>query len=85
MSSLEEARAVEIDAQVWQLKLYVAGASPKSLKAFANLRLPCRAVHDRDHRPVQAAIAGANRRHRRHPDPGAGDAGTDTQDHRRPL
>jgi len=27
--------------QVWQLKLYVAGASPKSLKAFANLRNLC--------------------------------------------
>lgn len=29
------------DTQVWQLKLYVAGASPKSLKAFANLRSLC--------------------------------------------
>lgn len=26
---------------VWHLKLYVAGASPKSLKAFENLRLLC--------------------------------------------
>ncbi|MCW2547011.1 MAG: KaiB protein [Mycobacterium sp.] len=41
MSSLEEEPASEIEAQVWQLKLYVAGASPKSLKAFANLRLLC--------------------------------------------
>jgi circadian clock protein KaiB len=29
------------DSQVWKLKLYVAGASPKSLKAFANLRKLC--------------------------------------------
>jgi circadian clock protein KaiB len=27
--------------QFWRLKLYVAGASPKSLKAFANLRNLC--------------------------------------------
>jgi circadian clock protein KaiB len=26
---------------VWHLKLYVSGASPKSLKAFANLRTLC--------------------------------------------
>lgn len=29
------------DSEVWHLKLYVAGASPKSLKAFANLRTLC--------------------------------------------
>lgn len=29
------------DDEFWHLKLYVAGASPKSLKAFANLRLLC--------------------------------------------
>ena len=28
-------------AELWQLRLYVAGASPKSLKAFANLRALC--------------------------------------------
>ena len=28
-------------AEVWRLRLYVAGASPKSLKAFANLRALC--------------------------------------------
>lgn len=27
--------------EVWQLRLYVAGASPNSLKAFANLRALC--------------------------------------------
>lgn len=27
--------------EVWHLRLYVAGASPKSLKAFANLRALC--------------------------------------------
>lgn len=26
---------------IWHLRLYVAGASPKSLKAFANLRRMC--------------------------------------------
>jgi circadian clock protein KaiB len=29
------------DEEFWQLRLYVAGASPKSLKAFANLRSLC--------------------------------------------
>lgn len=28
-------------AEMWRLRLYVAGASPKSLKAFANLRALC--------------------------------------------
>ena len=31
----------EPDAELWHLRLYVAGASPKSLKAFANLRALC--------------------------------------------
>lgn len=30
-------------AEMWHLRLYVAGASPKSLKAFANLRRLCEA------------------------------------------
>jgi circadian clock protein KaiB len=29
------------DVDVWHMRLYVAGASPKSLKAFANLRQLC--------------------------------------------
>jgi circadian clock protein KaiB len=29
------------DTDVWRLKLYVAGASDKSLKAFSNLRALC--------------------------------------------
>jgi circadian clock protein KaiB len=33
--------SVGLDDQMWHLKLYVAGASPKSLKAFANLRNLC--------------------------------------------
>lgn len=31
----------EAEAEHWHLRLYVAGASPKSLKAFANLRRLC--------------------------------------------
>ena len=27
--------------EIWQLRLYVAGQTPKSLKAFANLKLIC--------------------------------------------
>lgn len=31
----------EARPEIWQLRLYVAGASPKSLKSFANLRRLC--------------------------------------------
>lgn len=40
-ASAQEPGFADADAQFWQLKLYVAGASPKSLKAFANLRDLC--------------------------------------------
>jgi circadian clock protein KaiB len=34
--------------EVWHLRLYVAGASPRSLRAFANLRRLCEEhLHDR--------------------------------------
>lgn len=29
------------DQEVWHLRLYVAGQSPKSLRAFANLKILC--------------------------------------------
>ena len=50
--------------EVWYLRLYVAGQSPKSLRAFANLQdalrgAPGRALRDRDHRPGRAPGAGA--------------------------
>jgi circadian clock protein KaiB len=31
----------EVEAEIWQLRLYVAGQSPKSLRAFANLKELC--------------------------------------------
>lgn len=31
----------EGDDEIWQLRLYVAGQSPKSLRAFANLKSMC--------------------------------------------
>ena len=33
--------SVATDREVWQLRLYVAGQSPKSLRAFANLQELC--------------------------------------------
>lgn len=36
-----EAAVVAASAQVWQLRLYVAGQSPKSLRAFVNLKEFC--------------------------------------------
>lgn len=42
MSSCDVASTeTETRPEIWQLRLYVAGASPKSLKAFANLRRLC--------------------------------------------
>ncbi len=42
MSSCDVASTgTEARPEIWQLRLYVAGASPKSLKAFANLRRLC--------------------------------------------
>jgi circadian clock protein KaiB len=35
------APAVQAEAERWHLRLYVAGASPRSLKASANLRRLC--------------------------------------------
>ncbi|PZS26703.1 MAG: circadian clock protein KaiB [Pseudonocardiales bacterium] len=34
-------RTADRGPELWHLRLYVAGASPKSLKAFANLRALC--------------------------------------------
>jgi circadian clock protein KaiB len=34
-------RASTADGEVWQLRLYVAGQSPKSIAAFANLKRLC--------------------------------------------
>ncbi len=36
----EEAKISKID-EVWELRLYVAGATPKSVEAFANLKKIC--------------------------------------------
>jgi circadian clock protein KaiB len=33
--------AVQLEAEVWRLRLYVAGQSPKSLAAIRNLRKVC--------------------------------------------
>jgi circadian clock protein KaiB len=40
-SSAADVEPANLDAEFWRLKLYVAGASPRSLKAFANLRTLC--------------------------------------------
>jgi circadian clock protein KaiB len=41
MTSLDEMPVVIAPAEIWQLRLYVAGQSPKSLRAFANLKTLC--------------------------------------------
>jgi circadian clock protein KaiB len=41
MTRFSSTDAVAPEAEVWQLRLYVAGQSPKSLRAFANLKDLC--------------------------------------------
>jgi circadian clock protein KaiB len=41
MTSLDEMPVVIAPAEIWQLRLYIAGQSPKSLRAFANLKTLC--------------------------------------------
>jgi len=41
LTSPEEPEVAEPAAETWQLRLYVAGQSPKSVTAFANLKKLC--------------------------------------------
>jgi circadian clock protein KaiB len=41
MEATGEQGAVEHDPERWELRLYVAGQSPKSVRAFANLKRLC--------------------------------------------
>jgi circadian clock protein KaiB len=41
VDDIDTAVAVAEDVEVWHLRLYVAGQSPKSLRAFANLKGLC--------------------------------------------
>jgi circadian clock protein KaiB len=41
MTRFSSADTVAPEAEVWHLRLYVAGQSPKSLRAFANLKDLC--------------------------------------------
>jgi circadian clock protein KaiB len=39
--TINDTQIAAIEADVWQLRLYVAGQTPKSLQAFANLEKLC--------------------------------------------
>ena len=41
LKSLERPEAPELAPEMWELRLYVAGQSPKSVAAFANLKKLC--------------------------------------------
>ena len=61
--------------EVWKLRLYVAGQTPKSIRAFANLKVLCEEhlegpLSDRSDRPVGESAHGARRPDRRTSDPG---------------
>ena len=78
------------DDVVWHLRLYVAGQSPKSLHAFANLKRLCD-EHLAGRFEIEvvdlvgAPRASPVRRHRRHPDAHPLRPGAAPQDHRGPL
>ena len=77
-------------SETFALKLYVAGKTPKAVRAFANLRKICDEhlegpLQHRGHRPGRESAARARR-----PDPGAADAGAppadaDQENHRRSV
>jgi circadian clock protein KaiB len=41
MNGIDSGIDVNADPEVWCLRLYIAGQSPKSLRAFANLKTLC--------------------------------------------
>jgi len=41
LKSLEKPKAAKPAAELWELRLYVAGQSPKSVAAFGNLKQLC--------------------------------------------
>jgi circadian clock protein KaiB len=41
MSEIDSEIGVVADPEIWCLRLYIAGQSPKSLRAFANLKTLC--------------------------------------------
>ena len=40
-AAAKQAKKREQDTEIWELRLYVAGQTPKSIKAFANLNKIC--------------------------------------------
>ncbi len=76
--------------KTYQLRLYVAGQTPKSLAAFANLKKICEEhmpgqYRNRSHRPAEEAAAGKRRPDPCHPNPGEEITAADQEDHRRSL
>ena len=80
----------EPDKPEWDLRLYVAGQTPKSIAAFANLKRLCE-THLAGRYKIEVIDLLENpqlaqrRSNRGDPDPGAETAGADAQDHRRSL
>ncbi len=78
------------DERWWYLRLYVAGQSPKSLRAFANLKELCE-EHLAGHYEIEIIDLVENpslarrRRHPRHPDARPPPPAAAAQDHRRPV
>ena len=73
---------------MWELRLYVAGKTARSVAAFENLRRVCEEygqVQDRSRGLAGPPAAGQGRPDRRHPHPGPQTARADPQDDRRPV
>ena len=87
---MKNGKPKEDEADFWELRLYVAGQTPKSLAAFANLKKICEehlagVLPDRDNRPSEKSHPCKGRSDPRHPHareeaPRAGE-----KDHRGPL
>ena len=87
MQDSEEDDPILPEGKVWELRLYVAGKSPKCVTAFTNLKKICE-----EHLAGQYRIEvidllenprpGPRRPNRGHPDTGAKVARANSQDHR---
>ena len=90
MSDYEDVAADLDEAEVFELRLYVAGQSPRSVRALENLRKVCdEHLAGRYRVEVIDLLAepgpGARRRDRRRTHAGPQAPRADPQDHRRPL
>ena len=76
-------------AEFWKLRLYVAGATPRAIRALENLQKICeersRQMQHRSHRPTEESKVGSWPSDSGRANPRAQAAGVGSTDHWRPL